>query len=607
MKEKTKYIQQLLKELVQFKPSIFLTFLLNVVVEAVFPLLQLLLSAFVIQWLMEGISIQDYLFRLLFMIIGIGLVSMARTYFLLILEEFQNTFRSHMQTKIANKYLTLDYPLLIGKEAQERYNNANELTWNNLTLFGRIPVDIVSFGSSLVGLVLYIRILGELESFFFIIVGLFIGLVMVFKVLQVKMDQKIFKDKATNTQKRRYLRKIYGESRITKDVRLYQMSDWLKKIEEKVITEYNEILKPKVKLTWTESTVINIGIIGLAALSYFRSVQLIVTGIIPVSSFVVYAGSVTLLAQTIIQFVNALGAMRVNINDMKQYDAFMSQEQVLNHRSGEMAAQSPIEIEFKNVTYTYPNNETPTIKNVSFTIQPNEKLAVVGENGAGKSTLINLITGLLIPDSGEILINGIPQKDFNILEYYAMFAPVFQEKFLLTYSIKDTVIQGLPFEKEKYERILALSGVDQIIEKFNNGDDTKIVRAVYNDGVTLSGGQLQKVKLAQALYKDAPVLLLDEPTAALDPIAEHQIYQDYFKFSKDKLSIFISHRLSSTRFCDRILYIKKGEITEEGTHEELMRNEKDYYTLYEAQAHYYRTSENKTEAEEEKVLTGGVV
>ena len=607
MKEKTNYIQQLLKELIQFKPSIFLTFLLNVVVEAVFPLLQLLLSAFVIQWLMEGISIQDYLFRLLFMIIGIGLVSMARTYFLLILEEFQNTFRSHMQTKIANKYLTLDYPLLIGKEAQERYNNANELTWNNLTLFGRVPVDIVSFGSSLVGLMLYIRILGELESFFFIIVGLFIGLVMVFKVLQVKMDQKIFKDKATNTQKRRYLRKIYGESRITKDVRLYQMSDWLKKIEEKVITEYNKILKPKVKLTWTESTVINIGIIGLAALSYFRSVQLIVTGIIPVSSFVVYAGSVTLLAQTIIQFVNALGAMRVNINDMKQYDAFMSQEQVLNHRSGEMAAQSPIEIEFKNVTYTYPNNETPTIKNVSFTIQPNEKLAVVGENGAGKSTLINLITGLLIPDSGEILINGISQKDFNILEYYAMFAPVFQEKFLLTYSIKDTVIQGLPFEKEKYERILALSGVDQIIKKFNNGDDTKIVRAVYNEGVTLSGGQLQKVKLAQALYKDAPVLLLDEPTAALDPIAEHQIYQDYFKFSKDKLSIFISHRLSSTRFCDRILYIKKGEITEEGTHEELMRNEKDYYTLYEAQAHYYRTSENKTEAEEEKVLTGGVV
>ena len=607
MREKTSYIKQLLNEIYQFQPIMFLHLTLNVVIEAVFPLLQLLLSAFVIQWLMEEIAIQDYLVRLLFMIIGIGLASMAHMYYILVLERFQNTFRSHMQTKIANKYLTLDYPLLIGKEAQERYNNANELTWNNLTLFGRLPQDLVRFGSSLVGLVLYIQILGQLESFFFIVVALFIVVVMVFKVLQIKMDQKIFKDKAANTQKRRYLRKIYGESRLTKDVRLYQMRDWLNKIEDNVIDEYNQILKPKVKLTWTESTVINIGVTALAALSYFRSVQLIVAGIIPVSSFVVYAGSVTLLAQTIIQFVNALGAMRVNINDMKQYNAFMAQDQVQNHGSGEMAAHSPIEIEFKNVTYTYPNNEVPTIKNVSFTIQLNEKLAVVGENGAGKSTLINLITGLLIPDTGEILINGIPQKDYNISEYYAMFAPVFQEKYLLTYSIKDTIIQGLPYEEEKYERVLALSGVGQLVDNFSQGDETKIVRAVYNDGVTLSGGQLQKVKLAQALYKDAPVLLLDEPTAALDPIAEHQIYQDYFKFSKDKLSIFISHRLSSTRFCDRILYIKHGEVTEEGTHEDLMQAKKDYYKLYEAQAHYYRNNEEEKEVEEESILTGGVV
>ena len=607
MREKTSYIKQLLNEIYQFQPIMFLHLTLNVVIEAVFPLLQLLLSAFVIQWLMEEIAIQDYLVRLLFMIIGIGLASMAHMYYILVLERFQNTFRSHMQTKIANKYLTLDYPLLIGKEAQERYNNANELTWNNLTLFGRLPQDLVRFGSSLVGLVLYIQILGQLESFFFIVVALFIVVVMVFKVLQIKMDQKIFKDKAANTQKRRYLRKIYGESRLTKDVRLYQMRDWLNKIEDNVIDEYNQILKPKVKLTWTESTVINIGVVALAALSYFRSVQLIVAGIIPVSSFVVYAGSVTLLAQTIIQFVNALGAMRVNINDMKQYNAFMAQDQVQNHGSGEMAAHSPIEIEFKNVTYTYPNNEVPTIKNVSFTIQLNEKLAVVGENGAGKSTLINLITGLLIPDTGEILINGIPQKDYNISEYYAMFAPVFQEKYLLTYSIKDTIIQGLPYEEEKYERVLALSGVGQLVDNFSQGDETKIVRAVYNDGVTLSGGQLQKVKLAQALYKDAPVLLLDEPTAALDPIAEHQIYQDYFKFSKNKLSIFISHRLSSTRFCDRILYIKHGEVTEEGTHEDLMQAKKDYYKLYEAQAHYYRNNEEEKEVEEESILTGGVV
>lgn len=605
MKEKGKYLKILLKELYDFKPRIYLSLFLYIIVEAVFPLLQLLLSAFVIQWLIEGIAIQDYLVRLLLMIVGIGAASLGQTYFMLLLEENQNTFRSYMQTKIAKKYLTLDYPLLIGKEAQERYNSANELTWNNLTLFGRLPLEIIEFGSSLVGLFLYIRILGQLESFFFLFVGGFIILVAIFKYLQVKLDRKIFQEKAANTQKRRYLRKIYGESRITKDVRLYQMREWLERIEETIIDNYHTILKPKVQLDWTESTVINIGIVVLAGLSYFRSVQLIVAGVIPVSSFVVYAGSVTLLAQTIIQFVTAIGNMTVSLNETKQYDRFMSQEQVFNHQAGEMTPKTPIEIELRDVTYTYPNSDEPTIKSVSFTIQPNEKLAVVGENGAGKSTLINLITGLLIPDSGEILINGISQKDFNIGDYYDLFAPVFQEKYLLTYSIKDTIIQGLPYEKEKYERILELSGVEQIIARFSKGDDTKIVRSVYSDGVTLSGGQLQKVKLAQALYKDAPILLLDEPTAALDPIAEHQIYQDYFKFSKDKVSIFISHRLSSTRFCDRILYIKDGEISEEGTHDELMADKKDYYTLYEAQAHYYR--ENEEEVVEEKVLTGGVV
>lgn len=606
MKEKGKHLKILIKELYDYKPTIFLAFLTYIIIEAVLPLAQLLLSAFVIQWLMEGIAVQDYLVRLLLLIVVLGLVTLGQTYFMLYLEEQQNSFRPFIQNKIAKKYLTLDYPLLIGKEAQERYNNANELTGNNLKLFGRLPVEIVQFGSSLLGLFLYVGILSQLESMFLVFVGGFILIVIIFKVLQVKMDKKVFKDKAANNQKQRYLRKIYGESRITKDVRLYQMRDWLQKIEEKIIHHYHEILKPKVKLTWTENTVINVGIIGLAALSYFRSVQLIATGVIPVPSFVVYAGSVTLLAQTVIQFVTAIGDLNISLNETKKYDEFMSQDQIFNHGEGRDLPNMPIEIELKNVSYTYPNNDEPIIDNVSLTIKPYEKIAIVGENGAGKSTLINLIAGLFIPDSGEILINGVPQNDFNISDYYELFAPVFQEKFLLTYSIKETIIQGQAFDEEKYKRVLELSGVDQIISNFSKEDETKIVRSVYSDGVNLSGGQLQKVKLAQALYKDAPILLLDEPTAALDPIAEHQIYQDYFKFSKDKLSIFISHRLSSTRFCDRILYIKNGKISEQGTHEELIANEEDYFKLYEAQSYYYK-NDDESQKTEEDLVTGGVL
>lgn len=607
MKEKVKYTKILLKELYAFKPTVFIAILLATLISAALPLLQLLLSAFVIQWLMEGVAIREYLLRLLVFIALIGIAQMGNYYFMLYQEENMNHLRDFMRNKIETKYLKLDYPLIIGKEAQERYNNASELTDNNTTLFGRLVTEIIELCSSFLGVVLYINILSQLESLFLVLVGVFLLIVVFFNVWQVKMDRKLFQAKAANSQKLRYLRKVYGESRITKDVRIFQMKDWFKQIEDKTIAEYHRLIKPKVKLTWTESTLVNIGIIGLSALSYIRSVQLIAAGAIPVSSFVIFAGSVTILAQTIMTLVNAIGKMNTSLNETKKYDDFMSQGQIFNHGEGRPLPKEPLSIELKNVTYTYPNNDTSTINNVSLTIKPYENLAIVGENGAGKSTLTNLITGLLKPDTGEIYINGVAQSEFNISDYYALFAPVFQEKFLLTYSIKETVIQGLPFDELKYNRVLKQSGLTDIISKFKSRDETKIVRAVYPDGVNLSGGQLQKLKLAQALYKDAPVLLLDEPTAALDPIAEHQIYQDYFQFSKDKLSIFISHRLSSTRFCDRIIYIKNGDITEVGTHEELMAEQKDYFKLYEAQAYYYKHDKEEKEEEDEPVVTGGVI
>ncbi|WP_080147255.1 ABC transporter ATP-binding protein [Marinilactibacillus piezotolerans] len=605
MKQKLKHLKILIMELYTFKPTIFVFMSLNVLINAVKPLLQLLLSAQVIQWLLEGIAIQEYLLNLLGWIAVLAVAELASSYFEITVEEYVNFFRTQTMFKVKKQYLQLDYPLLIGKKAQERYNEARELSYNNESLFGRLIPESIEWGTALTSVILTVSILSQLEPLFLLMIGLFMLIVLFFNRLQIKLDHKLFSAIANNTQKQRYLVKVYGESRITKDVRIFQMNNWFKRIEKNTIDQYQEILKPKQRLSWTESTVLNIGIIGLSALSYIRSVQLIVSGEIPVSSFVVFAGSVTILAQAIIQLIKASGKMNKNINETEKYDKFLTQKSRFNHGKGTEIPSGPLTIELKNVSYTYPNHDQPALKNISLIIQPYENLAIVGENGAGKSTLTNLITGLIEPDEGEILINGISQKDFNRSEYYTLFAPVFQEKYLLTYSIKETIIQGVPFDAEKYERVLKLSGMETIISQFKTKDETKIVRAVDRDGVNLSGGQLQKLKLAQALYKDAPCLILDEPTAALDPIAEHQVYQDYFQFSKDKLSIFISHRLSSTRFCDRIIYLKQGAITEIGTHDELIRKAGDYYNLYEAQAYYYK--KDKVEDESEAVIEGGVI
>jgi ATP-binding cassette subfamily B protein len=607
MKEKIRHSKLLIKELYEFKPTIFLMITINMLVRASLPILKLLLSAQVIDWLLNEVSVEYYLTRLLLFILVVGAAQIAQRFLGIYFEENTEHFRIGMMHKIKRKYLMLDYPLLVGKEARERYNNANELTDNHTTLFGRLLDEINDLGSAVLGTLLYIGILRQLESLFILLVGIFILVIIVFNVLQIRMDRRLFKAKAANSQKLRYLRKVYGESRLTKDVRLFKMKKWFEDLEEETIKAYYNIVRPKVKLSWAESAVMNIGIIALSALSYIRSVQLITAGAIPVSSFVVFAGAVTILAQTLITLVNSMGKMNSSLNETKRYEDFIFQTAVFNHDEGSHVHSNGVKIELKDVSYTYPNNNKPTIDHVSLVIQPFEKLAIVGENGAGKSTLINLITGLIKPDSGEILINGILQSKFNITEYYELFAPVFQEKFLLTYSIRETIIQGSAFDEKKYARVLELSGMKEIIQVFEKGDETKIVRAVDPDGVNLSGGQLQKLKLAQSLYKDAPVLILDEPTSALDPIAEHQVYKDYFHFSKNKLSIFISHRLSSTRFCDRIIYIKNGKITESGTHDELIVNQKDYYNLYEAQAYYYRNEKDEQEYKEQEPVTGGVI
>lgn len=479
------------------------------------------------------------------------------------------------------------------------------LTDNSESLFGRFLREFNGLLSASLSVLLYLYLIFQVEPIFLVIIAILIIGLLVFKRQQKRLAP-IINEKQTNVQKKReYLRELYGDARIAKDVRLYQMVDWFKEISQEVTEQFRTNLKPKNKLTIFENTFLSIGLIVLTGLAYFRSVQLIATGQLEVAGFVVYVGAVTLLASTVTQFVNHLATLDHDLLEIEYYDTFMNREPVFNHGEGPEIPKEEVEIELRNVTYTYPGNEKPTLKNVSVRFQPSEKVAIVGENGAGKTTLIKLVTGLLLPDEGEILINGIPQKEFNIHEYYHLFSTVFQDIHLLTYSILDTILQGIPYDEEHYQRVLKQSGMDKIIERFPNGDETKIVRRVYQDSVQLSGGQLQKLKLAQALYKDAPVLILDEPTAALDPIAEHEVYQDYLKFSEDKLSLFISHRLSSTRFCDRIIYLKNGEITEEGTHDELLADEKDYFRLYEAQAYYYR--ENLGEEEEPEIETGGVI
>lgn len=605
MKKRWHQFNLLCKEITDFNPKMWLWLIGDIVVTVVLPLAQLLLSAQVIRWLTDGLSITVYLKQLAIwigMIVILNITQHLLERYISLELEF---FRIGMMYKITDQLNRLDYPLITSEEGQKSFSESLSLTGHSGTLFGRFLKEFCGLLSAILAVAMYLYLIFQVEPLFLAIITVLIIGLLIFKRYQKQLAPVINERQANAQKKMYYLRELYGDSRIAKDVRLYQMEDWFKEISQDVIKQFRENFKPKNKLLLLENSFVSVGMILLTGLAYVRSIQMIAAGQLEVADFVVYVGAVTLLASTATQFVNHLATLDHDLLEMEYYDLFMNQEPVFNHGVGPAIPEEEVEIELRNLTYTYPGNEEPTLKNISVRFKPSEKVAIVGENGAGKTTLIKLVTGLLLPDDGEILINGIPQKEFNIHEYYHLFSTVFQDIHLLTYSIRDTILQGISYDEHHYQRVLKQSGMDKIIDNLPNEDETRIVRRVYQDSIQLSGGQVQKLKLAQALYKDAPVLILDEPTAALDPIAEHEVYQDYLKFSKNKLSLFISHRLSSTRFCDRIIYLKQGQITEEGTHEELLADGKDYYRLYEAQAYYYR--ENLGEEEDVEIETGGVI
>lgn len=322
------------------------------------------------------------------------------------------------------------------------------------------------------------------------------------------------------------------------------------------------------------------------------------TGNISAGDFVLYFNAITLLTSTVYNLVESYSGFQWQSDNISYAREYCDLPDKTNRGKGEPLPADDFEIEFRNVSYTYYKADEPTIKNLSFTLHTGERLALVGLNGAGKTTLIKLMCGLYDPTEGEILLNGKPVNAYNRDEYFTLFSAVFQDINELPVSIAEN-ISGESYERtdqEKLTRCMKQAGLYEKVISLPEGDKTHLVRSLYDDAIELSGGQKQKMALAKALYKDAPILLLDEPTAALDPIAEQEMYLNYANFSRGKASVFISHRLASTRFCDRIILLENGEIAETGTHSQLMELGGKYAELFELQSSYYNdkaVSENE--------------
>jgi ATP-binding cassette, subfamily B, bacterial len=246
------------------------------------------------------------------------------------------------------------------------------------------------------------------------------------------------------------------------------------------------------------------------------------------------------------------------------------------------------EIEFKDVSFKYPASEIWALRHVNIKFKVGKRLAIVGENGSGKTTFIKLLCRLYDPQEGEILLNGVDIRNYQYKEYMSIFSVVFQDFQLISQSLGSNVAGNIDYDNEKVRKALIDAGFGERLSKLKNGLDTIIYKDLSEDGVEVSGGEAQKIAIARALYKDAPFVILDEPTAALDPIAEAEIYSKFDEIIANKTAIYISHRLSSCKFCDEIAVFDNGTIIQKGSHDELLTDiNGKYYKLWHAQAQYY--------------------
>lgn len=263
-------------------------------------------------------------------------------------------------------------------------------------------------------------------------------------------------------------------------------------------------------------------------------------------------------------------------------------EDKTNRGEGKLLPTGECEIEFRNVTYKYFGADEPTIKNLSFTLHKGEKLALVGLNGSGKSTLVKLLCRLYDPTEGEITLNGIDIRKYSLKEYTDLFSVVFQDSALLAFLIGENVAADTEYDRELAEECVRRAGFSERLDEMPQGLDTCIYKDFDEKGVEISGGEAQKLCLARAVYKGSPFIVLDEPTAALDPISEYDIYTKFNSIVGTRTAVYISHRLSSCRFCDNITVLDKGKISERGSHKALLENNGVYAKMWNAQAEYYK-------------------
>ena len=595
MKNKPKYnlVQNILwmvKLAWRIRKRVLLFCVLAAFVEVLYNLAQLYIAPEILRLVEQHAPLGQLLLTILFFTAALFLMLGIKGYFDACVDYPRIDVRSAIIGLVSKKANTTSFPNTLNAEYIKLREKAHSSCASNRCATEYIWQSLTNLLMNVGGFLVYLTILSNLD--FMLLLVVIATCLAAFFVSRHTSDwmYRHREEEMVYYAKKSYIRSKSQSTILAKDIRIFGLQNWLNDLLDHVHDAYLAY-RLKVEKKWLIADITE-AVLTMArnGIAYVYLIHMTLNEGLSISEFLLYftaMSTFTTWVMGILRDVSRLHRDSIDISTVREY---LEYPEPFKFDDGEAIPKAAsYELKLDHVSFRYPGAEEDTIHDLNLVVRPGEKLAIVGLNGAGKTTLVKLLCGLFDPTEGRVLLNGKDIRDFDRNAYYDLFSAVFQEFSLMDVTIAENVAQTTTdMDYDRVRSCIEKAGLTKAIDKLPKGLNTHVGRNVFLDGVLFSGGQTQRLMLARALYKDGPILILDEPTAALDPIAENDIYRKYNDMTAGKTSVFISHRLASTRFCDRIIFIADGNIAEEGTHESLLALGGEYAKLFEVQSRYYQ-------------------
>lgn len=558
------------------------------------------ISLFSIKWLIDELtgngSFEQIVWILGFFLMSGMIVNFSCVYLQNIYKPRLILLRFKFITELQKKAMTMDFKYTEDPNILNDLENAWQAVNSNHIGIEGIFNKLFEVSGNMLSILAYVSLLLILSPWvlLYLILNMALTYWLTTKAKAYEFKQK--DQKAAFGRRITYLYNTMSDFKFGKDIRIYHLSTWLSQRYREIRNQQLTLTK-KVQVRYLAVALFDtILVLIREGIVYAYLIYCVLAKGLSLGNFSMYFNSVNQFTDTLKLVMDDLAHLRLQFAYVEHFREFLALEDETSLANPTaIPVMTPYTLEFKNVSFKYPNSERYIFKNLSFKVQAGQRLAIVGINGAGKTTLVKLMTRLYEPTEGEILLDGVNVKQFDRQSYYDLFSVVFQDIKILAFTVAENVASKSRqvLDEERVKMCLKRAGLLEKIESLPNGMNTMMLKGLEEDGVELSGGQNQKLALARALYKNGEIVILDEPTAALDPLAEAEIYQSFNELIGNKTAIYISHRLSSTRFCDVIAFFENGEILEYGTHDDLLTRKGRYAEMFNIQSQYYQEQEGE--------------